>query len=102
MKKYIQPVYSRQTELAERYGICRNTARSRIHEIQAEMGAGKRYSDGDVITDANLVLVNEFAFLDWLNVRSRWLNPNTRKYVEPFDPSWWAHRTGVDQIKEMD
>ena len=99
MKTTIKPIYSRQADLSERYGICRNTVRARTQEIKEEVGKGKRYSDGDVIVDGNIVLVNEWVFLDWLNVRTRWLNPETQKHIEPFDPAWWARRTGADQIR---
>ncbi len=86
--------YMSMQDLADKYGMNKRTVQNRVREINEERGAGKRYELPAVISDGNIVLVNEFVFLDWLSIRKNWMDKNARKYVQPFDPAVWARYLG--------
>ena len=80
--------------LAESYGLCKATVRSRVKEIRQQLGKGKRYPAQSVIDDGNLILVNEYVFLDWLSVRTMMQDGELQKHVEPFRVDPWANLAG--------
>lgn len=90
--------YMRQQDLAEKYGISKTTVHDRVREIMEETGYGKRYRRQSVIEDGNIVLVNEYVFLDWLSVRKLMRNSSTRKYVEAFSAGDWAEYLGTHTV----
>lgn len=92
IETYGSTPYVKMDDLSFRYKISKTTVRSRVKEMQ-EL-AGDRYKKIAFIEDGNIVLVNEFAFLDWMSIRKRWQNKNARKYVDPFRPSDWVEYCG--------
>lgn len=84
--------------LALKYGLSKRTVQSRMKEIEAESGRGKRYARQSMINDGNIVFVNELVFLDWLSVRQRFRDTNAKKYLDPFDPGVWVKYLGWNDI----
>ena len=72
-------------ELAESFGISRQTVASRVKEIEEEVKA-KRYGPHSVIHDVGYVAVNPLVFADYMTYRSRLRNKNLRKGVPEYDP----------------
>lgn len=98
--------YMSMKALAEKYGICKDTVRSRVRELEAEIG--KRYKRKHIIDDGHIKLINVFVFMDWLANRKMLMNETSRKYVEPFDAAEWAEcmgfhfkRVGGGRIEEV-
>ena len=87
-------VYMSMQNLADKYGITKRTVRDRVREIEAESGKGKRYSSKSIISDGNIVLVNELIFLDWLSVRQLKKNKATNREIPAYDPIEWAYQCG--------
>lgn len=82
-----------QAKLAETYGLHINTIRNRVGELREQQG--KRYTKPVVIVDGKIILVDERAFLDWLNVRSK---IKRKIKVEPYDPRNYGETT-VELVK---
>lgn len=74
-----------QAKLAELYDLSINTVRNRTKEMREQQG--KRYKTPVVIEDGKIILVDENAFLDWLNVR-RLVSKHI--CVDPYDPKAWS------------
>ena len=94
-------VYLKMQDIAERYGLSKATVRKYKNEIASEIG--KRYSKQAVITVGNLVYINEYVWLDYLQNADKLREANARKYVEPFKASDWAQYLGYFQrpIREV-
>lgn len=73
------------TELADSFGMSKQTVTSRIKEIEQEVEAG-RYGPHSVIHDVGYVAVNPLVFVDYLTYRQRLRNKNLRKNVPEYDP----------------
>ena len=73
------------TDLAESFGMSKQTVTSRIKEIEEEVKNG-RYGPHSVIHDVGYVAVNPMVFADYLTYRPRLRNKNLRKSVPPYDP----------------
>ncbi len=89
--------YLTMSQLAERFGnVTKQTVRSRIRGLQAEIG--KRYSDNVIIQDGKLVLVNQYAYLDYMKNRAMLKDKTARKYLKPYSPAEWARAMGHTAI----
>lgn len=86
-------VYISMNDLAERYGLCKDTIRDRKKGIEAEIASG-RYPDISIIEDGNKVFINELVFLDYLKNRKSLNNRTLRKHVKPFRPADWVEMLG--------
>lgn len=79
--------YKRPAELAEDLQLSKKTILSRKDELQQE---DERYGYTAVIEDEKTILINVYAFLDFMKHRARLKDKNMRKYVPPYDPQKWA------------
>lgn len=90
------------SQLAEQFGnVSRQTVRIRVKGLQEEIG--KRYADNVIIQDGKLILVNQYAYLDFLKNRTMLRDKTARKYLKPYNPAEWARamgHTAVD-VKEV-
>lgn len=77
--------YMHKEQLANEFGISKQTVHNRMKEIENEIKSG-RYNDYAVIQDGKLVLVNVLVFIDYLKYRKMLLDKNARKYVPEFKP----------------
>ena len=93
--------YMSMQDLADKYGMCKRTVRDRVREIGNEVGRSKRYERQAIISDGNIVLINELVFLDWMQVRKDMLNKSTRKYVSDFNPGAWVRYLGWCDMQEI-
>lgn len=88
-------------QLSKYYGnVTKQTVRNRLKGLREEIG--KRYKDDVIIEDDRIVLINRYAYLDYLKYRTRLKDKNARKYLEPYSPAKWAWASGNYQtpIKE--
>lgn len=72
-------------QLAECFGMSKQTVTSRITEIEEEMKSG-RYGPHSVVRDVGYVAASPMVFADYLTYRKRLRNKNLRKNVPPYDP----------------
>ena len=79
--------YRRPTDLADELQMSRKTVLERRKELQQET---ERYGVTAVIDDEKTVLINLYAFLDFMKYRTQLKDKNMRKYVPPYDPKKWA------------
>ena len=86
------PFMTRVT-LSKQLGVSPGTVDNRAREIKKEVENG-RYPDNSVIEDGGLKLLNYLVFIDYINNRQKLLEPNLRKYVEPFDARKVAESIG--------
>ena len=86
--------YKTKEELKIEWSICTTTIDTRLKEIEDEVLKG-RYPGNSVIRDGGIVRVNHLVFIDYMNNRQRLLQPNLRKYVEPFNAFEIAKSIGL-------
>ena len=86
--------YKTKEELKIEWSICTTTIDTRLKEIEDEVLKG-RYPSNSVIRDGGIVRVNHLVFIDYMNNRQRLLQPNLRKYVEPFNAFEIAKSIGL-------
>lgn len=86
--------YKTKEELKIEWSICTTTIDTRLKEIEDEVLKG-RYPTNSVIRDGGIVRVNHLVFIDYMNNRQRLLQPNLRKYVEPFNAFEIAKSIGL-------
>ena len=86
--------YKTKEELKIEWSICTTTIDTRLKEIEDEVLKG-RYPNNSVIRDGGIVRVNHLVFIDYMNNRQRLLQPNLRKYVEPFNAFEIAKSIGL-------
>lgn len=65
----------------------RKTVLERRKELEQET---ERYGLTAVIEDEKTILINLYAFLDFMKYRKRLADKNLRKYVPEYDPNVWA------------
>lgn len=98
IEKHGNSEYCSLDQLARDYNITKPTVRNRLNEIRGEIG--RRYARLAVIDDGNLVLVNRFVFIDYLNNRRMLKSETQRKYVEPFNATEVARYLGYYSTME--
>lgn len=86
--------YKSKEELKIEWSICTTTIDTRLKEIEDESRKG-RYPNNSVIRDGGIVRVNHLVFIDYMTNRQRLLQPNLRKYVEPFNAFEIAKSIGL-------
>lgn len=86
--------YKTKEELKIEWSICTTTIDTRLKEIEDEVLKG-RYPNNSVIRDGGIVRVNHLVFIDYMTNRQRLLQPNLRKYVEPFNAFEIAKSIGL-------
>ena len=86
--------YISRGELKQQIGKSLGTVDNRIKEIEEQVKVG-RYPEYSVIRDGGIVRVNHLVFIDYMNNRQRLLQPNLRKYVEPFNAFEIAKSIGL-------
>ena len=86
--------YKTKEELKIEWSICTTTIDTRLKEIEDEVLKG-RYPSNSVIRDGGIVRVNHLVFIDYMNNRQRLLQPNLRKYIEPFNAYEIARSIGL-------
>lgn len=86
--------YKTKEELKIEWSICTTTIDTRLKEIEDEVLKG-RYPNNSVIRDGGIVRVNYLVFIDYMTNRQRLLQPNLRKYVEPFNAFEIAKSIGL-------
>ena len=86
--------YKTKEELKIEWSICTTTIDTRLKEIEDEVLKG-RYPNNSVIRDGGIVRVNHLVFIDYMNNRQRLLQPDLRKYVEPFNAFEIAKSIGL-------
>ena len=86
--------YKTKEELKIEWSICTTTIDTRLKEIEDEVLKG-RYPNNSVIRDGGIVRVNHLVFIDYMNNRQRLLQPNLRKYIEPFNAYEIARSIGL-------
>ena len=86
--------YKTKEELKIEWSICTTTIDTRLKEIEDEVLKG-RYPSNSVIRDGGIVRINHLVFIDYMNNRQRLLQPNLRKYVEPFNAFEIAKSIGL-------
>ena len=86
--------YKTKEELKIEWSICTTTIDTRLKEIEDEVLKG-RYPSNSVIRDGGIVRVNHLVFIDYMTNRQRLLQPNLRKYVEPFNAYEIARSIGL-------
>ena len=86
--------YKTKEELKIEWSICTTTIDTRLKEIEDEVLKG-RYPTNSVIRDGGIVRVNHLVFIDYMTNRQRLLQPNLRKYVEPFNAFEIAKSIGL-------
>ena len=86
--------YKTKEELKIEWSICTTTIDTRLKEIEDEVLKG-RYPSNSVIRDGGIVRVNHLVFIDYMTNRQRLLQPNLRKYVEPFNAFEIAKSIGL-------
>lgn len=72
-------------QLAESFGISKQTVTSRISEIEEEIKRG-RYGQHSVVHDVGYVAANPMVFADYITYRKRLRSKNLRKNVPAYDP----------------
>lgn len=87
-------VYKSRAELRIEWDICNTTIDTRLKEIEAEASKG-RYPSNSVIRDGGIIRVNHLVFIDYMYNRQKLLEPNLRKYVEPFNAYEIARNIGL-------
>ena len=87
-------IYKSKAELKIEWGICNTTIDTRLKEIEQEVQCG-RYPNNSVIRDGGIIRVNHLVFIDYMYNRQRLLEPNLRKYVEPFNAYDIAKNIGL-------
>lgn len=87
-------IYKSKAELRIEWSICNTTIDSRLKEIESECKKG-RYPSNSVIRDGGIIRVNHLVFIDYMYNRQRLLEPNLRKYVEPFNAYEIARDIGL-------
>ena len=85
--------YITRANLRQQLGISLASIDIRVREIKKEVENG-RYTDLAVIKDGGIVLINYLVFIDYEKNRQKLLEPNLRKYVEPFNPREVAENMG--------
>lgn len=93
--------YLRPADLAEKYGLSKQTVKRRKNEIEEEITRG-RYKRQAIIEDGQLMLINEPVFLDYMANRRMLMQESARKHVPPFRASDWQEYLGYSRrpIKE--
>lgn len=94
--------YFTVSQLAEIFGdVSKQTVRARLKGLQEEIG--KRYADNVIIEDGGIVLVNQYAYLDYLKHRTVLRDKTARKHLKPYNPAEWARAMGhtVMDVKEV-
>ena len=86
--------YKSKEQLKVEWGICTTTIDTRLKEIEDEVLKG-RYPRNSVIRDGGIIRVNHLVFIDYMTNRQRLLQPNLRKYVEPFNAYEIARSIGL-------
>lgn len=79
--------YMRPGQVAEELQMNRKTVLERRKELEKET---ERYGLTAVIEDEKTILINLYAFLDFMKYRKRLADKNMRKYVPEYDPNVWA------------
>lgn len=79
--------YKRPGQLAEELQLSRKTVLERRKELEDEQ---ERYGFTAVIEDEKTILINMYAFLDYMKYRKRLQDRNMRKYVPAYDAHAWA------------
>lgn len=87
-------IYKSKAELKIEWDICNTTIDSRLKEIENEVLNG-RYPNNSVIRDGGIIRVNHLVFIDYMYNRQKLLEPNLRKYVEPFNAYEIARDIGL-------
>ncbi|MDO4490508.1 MAG: hypothetical protein Q4B85_05540 [Lachnospiraceae bacterium] len=85
--------YKSYNDLAEQWSISKDTVKSRIKEIEQWIAAG-RYPANSLISDGQLVRMNEYVFSDYLCYRTRLRDSAARKKVPAYNPSAWSEAFG--------
>ena len=86
--------YKTKEELKIEWSICTTTIDTRLKEIEDEVLKG-RYPNNSVSRDGGIGRDNHLVFIDYMNNRQRLLQPNLRKYVEPFNAFEIAKSIGL-------
>lgn len=81
--------YKQAAVLADQYGLSVRTVKRRAEEIRDQIG--RRYKKQAIIDDGNIVLINEYVFLDWLSNRQQ---INSKHKVEDFNVFDWVESYG--------
>ena len=76
--------YISRANIIKQFDMSKASADKRIKESRDEIEKG-RYSRRAVIKDGGFVLVNYLVIIDYMDNRQKLLEPNLRKYVEPFN-----------------
>lgn len=87
-------VYKSKAELRIEWDICNTTIDTRLKEIEEEANKG-RYPSNSVIRDGGIIRVNHLVFIDYMYNRQKLMEPNLRKYVEPFNAYEIARNIGL-------
>lgn len=85
--------YISRANIIKQFDMSKASADKRIREIREEIEKG-RYSEKSLIKDGGFVFVSYLVFIDYLSNRQRLLEPNLRKYVEPFNAYNTAREIG--------
>lgn len=76
--------YISRANIMKQFDMKKSSVDKRIKEIRDEIEKG-RYNERSVIKDGGFVLVSYLVFVDYMANRQKLLEPNLRKYVEPFN-----------------
>lgn len=85
--------YISRANIIKQFDMSKASADKRIKEIRSEIENG-RYNEKSLIKDGGFVFVSYLVFVDYLANRQKLLEPNLRKYVEPFNPATIAKEIG--------
>lgn len=76
--------YISRANIMKQFDMKKSSVDTRIKEIRGEIEKG-RYNERSLIKDGGFVFVSYLVFVDYLANRQKLLEPNLRKYVEPFN-----------------
>jgi hypothetical protein len=85
--------YISRANIIKQFDMSKASADKRIREIREEIEKG-RYSEKSLIKDGGFVFVSYLVFIDYLSNRQKLMEPNLRKYVEPFNAYNTAREIG--------
>lgn len=84
IKEMKVPPYITKKELQEKLGIGRSAMNNRVRDFREQIKDG-RYGELAHIQDGDVVLIDYFAWLDFMNNRDKLNDRHMAKYVEPYD-----------------
>ena len=82
--------------VADNLGITKRTVATKIKGIEQEIERG-RYNPYVIANDGGSVLINIYAFIDYITYRKRLEDKNMRKYVPEFKPKQVAENCGWEE-----